>query len=307
MVAGHAALADAAADRGGLLQGLDVDQQIVGTARLLGGAARAHVQRHGDGYGHAIGAEGFARAVEGSARGRIRMAAGIAGALVLPLQGRRTQTLDVGRLAELHVREHSGRLDALLHAERLVRLHRFAVATDREKLVVQTQFLGGLGLAAAAIGRPRSVLLVERVLADIGCTGGIGTLPAMRTLAVALAGADAAVRVAPRGGVRVRVACVVLERAGRLLLHHGAVAFIVGFARDQRVALVVGSWLACIGQGHVALVLLAQLVIDVFRAQAAVAAIGRGAGAGFGVVAALGAGDVAAEARRDVVNHGIWL
>lgn len=46
------------------------------------------------------------------------------------------------------------------------------------------------------------------------------------------------------------------------------------------------------GQGHVALVLLAQLVVEVLRAQAAVAAIGRGTGTGLGVVAALRTGHV---------------
>jgi len=64
----------------------------------------------------------------------------------------------------------------------------------------------------------------------------------MGPLAVALAGANTAVRIAGRGGLRVSViGRIPLHRAGWLLLHHGAVALVVGAARDQRVPVGAGS------------------------------------------------------------------
>lgn len=77
-----------------------------------------------------------------------------------------------------------------------------------------------------------ALLLRERILAD--GRHRRGSLAAMGALAVALAGAHTAVRVAGRGRVCMGIiGRVALQRAGRLLLHHGAVALVVRPARDQ--------------------------------------------------------------------------
>lgn len=107
-------------------------------------------------------------------------------------------------------------------------LNRFAVASNRKELVVQSQFLSGLWLPRS---RPRSMLLVQGILADR--RSGICSLPAMSSLAVTFAGTHTTVRIAPGRCVRVRIGRIVLQRAVRLLLYHGAVAFLIRFAGNQ--------------------------------------------------------------------------
>lgn len=76
LIAGHATPAHIAADGGGLLEGLDVDQQIVGTAGFVSGATDAiggHVQwqNHGIPIAQTICAHGFPCPIQGTSCGSI--------------------------------------------------------------------------------------------------------------------------------------------------------------------------------------------------------------------------------------------
>lgn len=197
----------------------------------------------------------------GAARAGLAVAPDAAPHVRLLLRGGRADDVrDVRRLAELHVGEHGGHLDALLHADRLLgaQVLRIAAAAAArpagvEQLVVEGEAVGD-AVARRLLGRRR-----------------LGRHhPAHLVLAVALGGADAAVGVAPRGRV--------------LLAAHRAVALVLAAARCERVL---------VARGRARLQLAREAVV--VGAEAAVAPLGGRARAV--VRAAFGVRDVAAGRR----------